>query len=154
MERHVHTFNGKALLERGRATILGTGRKRRNFVAARDVATLATRTLTGEMPSERTISICGPGNYTDNEVADLYARVAGVQPRVSHLPRGVAAAIGAIARPFHPGIARIMRIASLPDDALPETCDEPESASHVIGTTSLEAFVRERVLEHRAAATV
>jgi len=154
MEWHAHTFNGKALLERGRATILGTGKKRRNFVAARDVATLAARTLVGEMPRERVISIAGPGNYSNDDVANLYASIAGVQPRIARIPRAATIAIGAIMRPFHPGVARIMRITNLPDDAFEEACDAPESPSHAIGATSLETFVHERVLEHRAVATV
>ena len=153
MEWHAHTFNGKALLERGRAVILGTGSKRRNFVAARDVAAVATRALTRDAP-ERLVSIAGPGNYTNDEVARLYARIAGMPARIAHLPRGVVSVIGAIARPFHPGLARAMRIASLADDAFDETCDTPASPDHVIGATSLETFVRERVLEHRATTTV
>jgi len=47
-----------------------------------------------------------------------------------------------------------MRITNLPDDAFEEACDAPESPSHAIGATSLETFVHERVLEHRAVATV
>jgi uncharacterized protein YbjT (DUF2867 family) len=154
MEWHAHIFNGKALLEKGRTMILGTGSKRRNFVAARDVAALSARALAGEIPRERRVTVAGPGNYTNDEVAELYARIAGMQPRVAHVPRGAAAAIGVIARPFHPGIARVMRLSSLPDEAFAEACDAPASAGHVIGATSLESFVRERVLEHRAAATV
>jgi len=153
MEWHVHTFNGKAVLEKGRAVILGSGRKRRNFVAARDVAAVAMLALTRDEP-ERLVSIAGPGNYTNDDVAQLYARIAGMPARISHLPRPAIAAIGGIARPFHEGIARVMRIASLPDDTFDEACDAPEWAGHVIGATSLEAFVRERVLEHRASATV
>jgi hypothetical protein len=45
-----------------------------------------------------------------------------------------------------------MRISSLPDDALPESLEAIDPAlAQVVGPTSLQAFVRERVLEHRAA---
>ena len=81
MEWHAHTFNGKGILDNGRAVILGTGTKRRNFVAARDVAAIAARALTGEMPRERVIAIGGPGNFTNDEVARLYSRIAGVPVR-------------------------------------------------------------------------
>ena len=153
MEWHAHTFNGKGVLDHGRAVILGPGTKRRNFVAARDVAAIAARVLTGEVPRERVIAIGGPDTFTNDEVAQLYARIAGVPARISHVPRGVLSAMGTIARPFHPGIARVMRLSSLPDDAFSETLDAGDSAGeHVIGPTSLEAFVGERVLEHRRAA--
>jgi uncharacterized protein YbjT (DUF2867 family) len=155
MEWHAHTFNGKGLLDKGRTMILGTGTKKRNFVAARDVATVAVRVLTGETPHSRLLSIAGPGDFSNDEVAQMYASAAGIPARTAHLPRGVAAIIGAMARPLHPGIARAMRLSSLPDDAFPETLDEEDSASEqVVGATSLEVFVRERVLEHRAAATI
>jgi hypothetical protein len=50
-----------------------------------------------------------------------------------------------IVRPLHPGIARVMRIASLPDDAFPEAFEGGRSAGeHEIGATSLEEFVRRR----------
>jgi uncharacterized protein YbjT (DUF2867 family) len=153
MEWHAHTFNGKGILENGRTVILGSGTKRRNFVAARDVAEIASRALTGEMQRERVIAIGGPGDFTNDEVARLYAQIAGVPSRIVHVPRAALSAIAAIARPFHPGIARVMRMSSLPDDVFPETFDVNASAGdRAIGPTSLEAFVRERVLEHRGAA--
>jgi len=94
------------------------------------------------------------GIGSNDDVANLYASIAGVQPRIARIPRAATIAIGAIMRPFHPGVARIMRITNLPDDAFEEACDAPESPSHAIGATSLETFVHERVLEHRAVATV
>ncbi len=151
MEWHAHTFNGKGILDNGRAVILGSGTKRRNFVAARDVAAIAATALTGEIPREHVIAIGGPGDFTNDEVARMYARIAGVPARVVHVPRAVLGAIGFIARPLHPGIARVMRLSSLPDDAFPETFDAGDPAcENAIGSTSLEEFVRERVHEHRA----
>jgi uncharacterized protein YbjT (DUF2867 family) len=147
MEWHVHTFNGKSLLEKGRVIILGSGTKKRNFVAARDVAAVAAVALTGPMPAERIITIAGPGDFSNDEVASTYARLAQVPLRIGHVPRAMLSALGAVARPLHPGVARIMRIASLSDDAFPEIVD---GAVDVVGTTTLEAFVHERVLENRA----
>jgi uncharacterized protein YbjT (DUF2867 family) len=155
MEWHAHTFNGKGILDNGRTVILGSGTKRRNFVAARDVAAVAATALTGEMPRERVLAIGGPGNFTNDEVARLYARIAGVPARIVHVPRAALGGIGSIARPFHPGIARVMRLSSLPDDAFPETFDAGDPAGdHVVGPTTMEDFVRERVREHRAALEV
>jgi uncharacterized protein YbjT (DUF2867 family) len=152
MEWHAHVFNGKALLDKGRTMILGTGTKKRNFVAARDVAAVAAQALTGELPRDRIVAVGGPSELSNDEVAQLYASAAGIPARTSHLPRGVTAVVAAIAGPLHPGVARIMRLSSLPDDACPETLDRADPAvPQVIGATSLESFVRERVLEHRAA---
>jgi uncharacterized protein YbjT (DUF2867 family) len=148
MEWHAHTFNGKGILDNGRTVILGTGTKRRNFVAARDVAAIATTALTGEMPRERVIAIGGPGDFTNDEVAQMYARIAGVPARITHVPRAALRAVGAIAQPFHPGVGRVMHIASQPDDAFSETFDGDSTRERTIGPTSLEAFVRERVAEH------
>ena len=152
MEWHAHTFNGKGILDNGRTVIFGTGTKRRNFVAARDVGMIAARELTGEMPRERVLAIGGPGNFTNDEVARLYARIAGVPARIVHVPRAALAAIASIARPLHPGIARVLRIASLPDHAFLEAFDPSSASEGLIGPTTLEEFVRERVAEHRAAA--
>jgi uncharacterized protein YbjT (DUF2867 family) len=155
MEWHAHTFNGKSLLEKGRTVILGTGTKRRNFVAARDVALVIAQVLATDAPAHRIMSIVGPGDYSNDEVAQLYASMAGVPARTAHLPRGVAATLSTLARPLHPGIARIMRLSGLRDDAFPETSDTADLASeHVVGAVSLETFIRERVLEHRAARTI
>jgi NADH dehydrogenase len=154
MEWHAHAFNGKGILDSGRTVILGTGTKPRNFVAVRDVAAIAARVITGEMPRQHVLAIGGPGNYTNDEVAGLYARIAGVPARVVHVPRAALAAMAPIARPLHPGVARVVRIASLPDDAFPEAFEAGRSAGQCeTGETTLEEFVRERVTEDRAAAS-
>jgi hypothetical protein len=106
------------------------------------------------MPREHLLAIGGLGDFTNDEVAELYARIAGVPTRITHIPRAVLSVIGWIARPLHPGIARVMRMSSLPDDAFPETFDTASAnIERQIGATTLEAFVRERVREHQARAT-
>ena len=76
MEHHAHNFNGKALLEKGKAQLIGSGTKKRNFVAATDVAGFALRALLDDPPPFRAIEIGGPGNYSNTEVAERYARAA------------------------------------------------------------------------------
>jgi uncharacterized protein YbjT (DUF2867 family) len=154
MEWHAHAFNGAAVLKKRRAVIPGTGTKRRNFVAARDVAEVATRALVADVPRTHLLAVGGPRDFTNDEVAALYAHIAAVPARITHIPRAVLSLVGWIARPFHPGIARAMRLSSLPDDAFPETLDAV--SSHIereMGATTLEAFVRERVREYQARAT-
>jgi uncharacterized protein YbjT (DUF2867 family) len=117
-------------------------------VAVRDVARFAVRALTDALTSERAITLAGPGNYTNNQVAELYARMAGMPARIVHVPRELPAMLAGIVRPLHPGIARVMRISSLPDDAFSETVDL--GGPCIVGPTTLEEFVAERVSEHRA----
>ena len=45
MEHHAHNFNGKGLLDKGKAQLIGPGTKPRNFVCAADVAAFAVRAL-------------------------------------------------------------------------------------------------------------
>lgn len=153
MEWHAHAFIGKNILERGRTVILGPGTKPRNFVAARDVAAVAAGVLASDTPRPRVLAIAGPAHFTNDDVARLYARVAGVPARIIHVPRGALSAIALIARPLHPGLARIMQLSSLSDDVFPERFEAGASlGDHQIGPTTLEDFVQDRVSEHRAAA--
>ncbi len=153
MEHHAHNFNGKAVLEKGKAQLVGPGTKPRNFVRAADVAPFAVRALLEDPPPFRRLDIGGHGQYSNAEVAALYAREAGLAPRVSHLPKAVAAAIGALAAPFHPGMARIMKLMSLPDDAIDERFDGAAEIESVYGLrlTPIEDFVRAQVAAYRRA---
>jgi hypothetical protein len=67
--------------------------------------------------------------------------------RVSHLPAGLAALLGRIVRPLHPGVARILRLSSLPEEALSERFEAPVDYEREFGVrmTPLEAFVRQQV---------
>jgi NADH dehydrogenase len=148
MEWHAHEFNGKSVLARGKVTLLGSGTRRRNFVAVRDVAAIAVHVLADASIVNRTIAIGGPDNLTDVEVARLYGHVAGVTPKISHVPVPVLRLMGTLLRPLAPGIGRIMRMAALPDAAHPATFDTSQlRAEFPVALTSLEAFVREKVGE-------
>lgn len=152
MEHHVHAFNGLNVLTKGQAKLVGPGTKKRNFVAAGDVAHLAVRALLDEPLLFTRLDIGGPDHATNLEVAALYARLAGQPHRVSHLPRGVARLMSVLARPVHPGMARLMRLLSLPDDAFDESFDGAPELERRFGLrlTRLEEFVAARVREHRA----
>jgi uncharacterized protein YbjT (DUF2867 family) len=121
MEWHAHAFNGKGILEKGRTVILGSGTKRRNFVAARDVAAIAVNALCEQSPPERVVLIGGPGNFSNDEVAQLYARTAGILPKIVHVPGPLLSVISAIARPVHPGVARIMQMSGLSEEHYPRS---------------------------------
>jgi uncharacterized protein YbjT (DUF2867 family) len=147
MEQHVHLFNGKNVLDSGKAKLVGPGTKLRNFVCAEDVARFAVRALQEDPPPFRRLDIGGPGHYSNADVAALYAKVAGIAPRASHLPARFAAVLSVLVRPLHPGVARILRIVSLPDDAFSERFDSRVEfeRDHGVRMTTLEEFVRRRV---------
>lgn len=151
MEHHVHNFNGQAVLDKGKAQLIGPGTKPRNFVCAADVAAFAVRALLEDPPPYRVLAIGGHGHHSNAEVAALYARLAGVAPKASHLPRGVASVMSTLARPLHPGLARILRLLSLPDDAFDERFDGAAEleARYGIPLTRLEDFVQRQVDAHR-----
>jgi hypothetical protein len=52
-----------------------------------------------------------------------------------------------LARPLHPGVARILRVLSLPDDAYSERFESDVDFERNFGVrmTTLEAFVRRQV---------
>lgn len=149
MEQHVHQFNGQGLLTGGRIRMIGPGNKRRNFIAATDVAQVAVRALLEELPPFSSIDIAGRDGASNLEVAALYAQLSGRPLRVSHLPRAMARTISFAARPLHPGLARLMGMLSLPDDAFVEDWDDGAALEreHGVTTTRLEDFVRARVVE-------
>lgn len=149
MEQHVHLFNGKAVLEKGKASLVGTGTKPRNFVAADDVARIAMAALTASPLPASPIEIGGPDHLSNAEVAALYARTMGRPLRVSRLPAGVARVLAAAAGPLHPGVARLLGMMSLPDDAYDERFEGSRELERTYGfeMTRVADFVRARVRE-------
>ena len=148
MELHAHILNGKSILESGKTSLLGKGTKLRNFVAVRDVAQFAVRALTDPKLKNRTIEIGGSQNLTNNQVAELYGKIAGVTPKISHMPPSMVRVLSIMLKPVQPGLSRIMFMNSLPDDAFCETLDPaPLLAEFPIHLTTLEEFIHERVAE-------
>jgi uncharacterized protein YbjT (DUF2867 family) len=150
MEWHAHVFNGKAILEKGRTTLLGRGTKPRNFVAAHDVAAFAVLALTDPALTGRTIDVGGPGDFTNDQVAALYGKAAGVTPKVRHVPPVVARSMSVVMKPIQPGLSRVMYMSSLPDDAYDERLDAtPLATEFPVELTTLEQFIAARVAEPR-----
>jgi NADH dehydrogenase len=148
METHAHVFNGKSILERGKTTQLGAGTKYRNFVALRDVARIAILAVTDPRLADRIVEVGGPQDFTNNQVAALYGRLAGLMPKVRHMPSPIARGMSIVLKPFQPGVSRVMYLGSLPDDAFSERYDATALlAEFPMQLTTLEGFVRERVAE-------
>ena len=150
METHAHTFNGKGIVERGKTTLLGRGTRPRNFVAVRDVAAMAVRALTDRTMWGQTIEIGGPENVTDNQVAALYGQVVGVTPKVTHVPSAVLRVASVMLKPVAPGVSRVMRLSSLPDDAYDATFNPTATLQlYPMRLTTLEEFIRDMVKRDR-----
>lgn len=151
MEHHAHARNGSRVLASGTVKLVGSGRKPRNFVSAADVAWFVERALLEDPPPFRLLSIGGPGNYSDLEVAALYAKTARIKLHVTRTPAAVAGLLSNLARPVHPGWARTLRFSSLSDEASPERFESAPALEqkYRVRLTLLEAFVKARVREAR-----
>ena len=153
MECHAHLFNGRQILERGFTVIMGRGNKPRNFICADDVAQFVAEALLQQYADDAVVELGGPGNHSNNQVAALYAHEAGVPLRAWHLPAAACAALAALARPAHPGVARILRLGGLADDAFSEQFDATalQQRSPQVRLTPLERFVHDQVQAWRSA---
>jgi uncharacterized protein YbjT (DUF2867 family) len=86
METHAHQLIGQPLLEKGKVSILGQGDSPRNFVAVNDVARLIEMVLDNPQAKGEIIEIGGPGNYTNNQVPQLYVRAIGNEAKIGNVP--------------------------------------------------------------------
>lgn len=75
-------------------------------------------------PIKRTLIVGGADNVTNNQVAALYGRLAGVTPKISHVLPVMARVMSMILKPFQPDISRILSMNSLPDDAFDEKFEQ------------------------------
>ena len=154
MEWHAHAFNGKAVLEKGRAVIPGSGSKPRNFVAARDVANIrhaalwktcraraCSRSAARSTSATTTWRDCMRGSQVSRNESSTF--------RATCCRRSD----GSCARCIRASHARYA--VESPDHAFAETFDAASSGvEREIGPTTLEAFVRDRVRERVGALPV
>jgi len=108
MEWHVHNLLGAGIIANGKATIYGAGNNPINFISAKNVAQIAVTALTNPSLKGRTLEIGGPDNVTRNQIADLYSRFAGIQPKITNVPTGMMKVMGPILRPVQPVLSRLM----------------------------------------------
>lgn len=148
MEHHAHNFIGKGLLANGKARLIGAGTKPRNFVCAGDVAQLAQLALLQDPPPFRRLAIGGPGHYSNLDVVAMYAQAAGMAPRAQHVPAALAGVMARLMRPLHPGLARVLHLSSLPDEAFDEHFHGDADVARGLGVvmTTLSEFVRRQVV--------
>jgi NADH dehydrogenase len=144
MEWHVHNLLGASILTSGKTTIFGSGENPTNFMAARDAAHIAVIALTDPKMKNRTIEIGGCDNVTKNQVAEMYGRFSGREPKVTHVPTSVMKVMAPILRPFQPVISRLM-LASVWGDTTDQTFDPSAMLKEFPMTlTRIEDFIREQ----------
>jgi uncharacterized protein YbjT (DUF2867 family) len=91
----------------GRARLLGPARSPMNFVHVTDVAGAVVRATEDDALIGRCIEVGGTENLS---LTDFAAQLTGRPPR--HLPHPLVRAIGRVAEPLAPGLARIARQAT------------------------------------------
>lgn len=91
----------------GRPTVFGRGDNPVNFVAVSDVAGAVVRAVEDKSLRGEVVEVGGSENLTLNQLADR--ALPGRPPR--HVPRAALRAMGLLARPVRPGLARMARTA-------------------------------------------
>lgn len=102
----------------GRPQVFGRGDNPINFVWAQDVADALVHATLDQAVRGQVIEVGGPANLTLNELARLVQASMGSSGPLRHVPRSGLRAMGALARPFNPTMARLARASLVMD-----TCD-------------------------------
>ncbi|MEL6406543.1 MAG: NAD(P)H-binding protein [Chloroflexota bacterium] len=132
---------GEGVLKGGKAFIMGRGENPRNFVANCDVAKFAFIALTDASARNKTINIGGLENLTSQEVAEVYARVAGVELKSQRVPRIVPRIMATLMKPFHRGISDVMA-AVVDSDTRPKDFDMSTTLqAYPVEMTRLEDWI-------------
>jgi len=145
MEWHAHEFIGKPILEKGKVTLFGKGDNPRNFVAGEDVANFAVLALTEPHAVGQLIEIGSPDNWSNNQVAALYAQLAGRPVRITHVPLAVLRVMSPLLKPFHPGLSQVMALIILVDTGDMRFDPSTTLRQYPLPLTRLEDWVRQRV---------
>jgi len=117
MEWHIHKLLGESILKKGKTVILGKGKNPANFIAVNDIVQAMNEIIGNEKYYNRCVNIAGPENISRNQIAQLYGRHLGITPKVTHLPVAMLKVLSVVIKPFHPGIARIMKLSAFNDKA-------------------------------------
>lgn len=108
---------GKPILQRGKTTIFGGGKTPINFVSFEDVARYAVIALEDPRARNRTLDIGGPENLTLDEVADLFAGIAGRPAKKRHVPLPLMRVMSTLTEPINRSLSRLIRAGIFMDTA-------------------------------------
>lgn len=136
---------GAPLLKRGKTMILGRGTNPRNFLSVPDAAQFVVRAMLDPQALNQVIEIGGADNLSNNQVAELYSRVAGIKPKITHVPRGALRIVARLVWPLHPGVSNIL-LWALYSDTANETFDPTAlERRYPVSLTRLEDWIRAQV---------
>ena len=146
MEWHMHNLLGKGLVEKGKTMVFGKGNNPTNFIAADDVAQFIFQIYKKEEFYNQVIDLSGPENLTKNEVAALYSKYLNNKTKITHVPRAALKTFSYLLKPMHPGLARIMRVSLLADQADASMDNSLSVQRFGITPTKAEDFIKAQVL--------
>jgi uncharacterized protein YbjT (DUF2867 family) len=148
VERHLEKSGlSYTMLTTGKVSIFGRGEQPRNFVAAEDVARMVVRAIHDSTLAGETIDIGGPEDLTSMDVVRVYERAAGRHANVTHVPLAVARVMSSLARPVHPGLSQVLRMAILAETVAQRFDATSLLARFPLQLTRLEDWVSRRVRE-------
>jgi NADH dehydrogenase len=145
METHAYMLLGKYVLDGKRVLLFGSGKNKRNFVAAEDVAKAIVGAL--RIPSLRgeTIDIGGPENLSAREVISVFEKVSGRKAKVSAVPMYLIRAMSLGSAPVHEGVSRILKL-SVVNETTDQTFDPSMTRQKLpLSLIRLEDWVRNRI---------
>jgi uncharacterized protein YbjT (DUF2867 family) len=100
---------GVPILKNGKTMIFGRGENPINFVSVQDVARFVELAVVDTNLRGAAIDVGGPENLTANQVAQVYAKLAGGETSVRHVPLPVMRLASVLLRPLKPDLARQIR---------------------------------------------
>lgn len=147
MELHAQKLIGESVLKKGKVKLFGYGKNLYNYVSVNDVARLISEKLQ-QTPGNKTIEIGSPENITRIDVAKLYGKYIGKEPRISSVSPKTLRFLSGIIRPFHKGISGIMKMSAEMDES-DYTYDYSINASEFSFTpVSIDTFIKSQVDLH------
>jgi len=141
MEWHAYRLLGKNIIEKGKTMILGKGDTPMNFIAVKDVVMAIDHIISASDYRNTIINLAGPGNYSRNEVADLFGTATGKPYKTGHIPVGLVKMLGTLLKPFHPGLARVMRLTVLSEGKDASMVARDTIQQFGLQPTSLKEFI-------------
>jgi uncharacterized protein YbjT (DUF2867 family) len=142
MEDHAERI-GRPVVEKGWTVVFGSGEGLANYVAAPDVARIASMVLQ-EPPRSDVVRIGGPENLSALEVVRTYERVAGRKARVYRVPARALRLVGRAVGPALPVVRRVVEAGLFMETGRQQIDMRETLARYPIRLTRLEEFVRQR----------
>ena len=130
-ENHALLLMGEPLRAGKPVQLLGTGAVKINWISASDVADDVVWSLQDASALGSVRELRGRDHLSRLDVLALLERELGVRAKRQHLPLGAMTLMRMLARPFHPGLATLLELASDEERRGGDPPDEHERATWV-----------------------